>query len=70
MQPVFRTPEDIRADSDQRAQEEQTRQDAIELVLMYAQDLVDMWPTITLRTLGTVTNKINTLRLALKQVKR
>jgi hypothetical protein len=46
------------------------RATAMELVVSYANDLVKMWPTVTMRTLGTVTKKIADLKEALELAKR
>jgi hypothetical protein len=43
--------------------------EALEWALMCAQDIVDKWPTLTLRSLGTMTKSINTLKEALTKVK-
>lgn len=70
-QHVFlRTPEAIRESMDQRRQEETQRAEALELVLSYAHDLVNMWPTVTIRTLSRVTDKIKALKEALELAKR
>lgn len=63
------TPENIRARSDARAKKDQDRKDAMELVLLYAQDIVDSWPKMTLRTLGQMTGKIGALKEALTLLK-
>lgn len=49
---------------------EQANPDDVELALSYARELVDMWPNVTMRTLGTVTKKIVALREALELAKR
>lgn len=46
------------------------KQEAIELALIYAQDIVNTWPQLTMRTLGTMTDRINTLRQALEEIKK
>ena len=50
-----------------RAQQAEKRSEAVEFVLMYAQDIVEMWPTVTLRTLWKVTDKVASLKSALKE---
>lgn len=42
--------------------------EALEWALMCAQEVVDRWPTLTLRTLGTMTKTIDTLKEALSKV--
>lgn len=46
------------------------RAEALELVEAYAQDIVDAWPTLTMRTLGTMTQRIETLKQALQAAKK
>lgn len=60
-----RTPEQIRESVDKRQREEEQRKMATELLITYAQELVDMWPGITLRTLGQATKKVADLKEAL-----
>lgn len=43
--------------------------EALRLVVSYAQDIVDAWPKMTLRTLGQMTNRIKALKEALDLVK-
>lgn len=38
-----------------------------EYVIAYANDIIDIWPTITFRTLSRVTEKLATLKAAIKQ---
>ena len=45
-------------------------QEAVELILICAQDIVNAWPTLTMRTLGTMTNRIDTLRQALEATQK
>lgn len=52
-----------------RALAAEKRLENLDLVLICAQDLVKMWPTVTIRTLGTVTKAIDTLRQALEASK-
>lgn len=42
------------------------KMESYQLLALYAQELVDMWPTITLRTLSKATAKIADLKEALK----
>jgi hypothetical protein len=44
----------------------QISKEAMDLVLICAQDIVNAWPALTMRTLGTMTNRIDTLRQALE----
>jgi len=47
-------------------EKERNRKDeAIELVLLCAQDIVDGWPTLTFRTIVNMTKKVDTLKQAL-----
>ena len=43
--------------------------EALQLVLICAQDIVKAWPALTMRTLGTMTNRIDTLKQALEAAK-
>lgn len=43
--------------------------EAIQLVLSYAQDIVEAWPTMTLRTLWKMTTKVEALKQALELLK-
>lgn len=52
----------------QEAKKEQ--QEAMELVLLCAQDIVSGWPTLTFRTIGGMTKKVDTLKQALEAVKK
>ena len=45
------------------------QKEAIELVLICAKDIVDAWPTLTFRTLVSMTKRIDTLAQALKEIK-
>jgi hypothetical protein len=47
-----------------------SKQEAVELLVAYAQDIVDAWPNLTMRTLSTMTARVNTLRQALEEVKK
>ena len=46
------------------------KDEAIELALLCAQDIVDGWPTLTFRTIGSMTKKVDTLKQALDAVKK
>jgi hypothetical protein len=43
---------------------------ALELVVLYAKDIVETWPKMSMRTLGQMTQRIDTLRQALEAVKK
>jgi hypothetical protein len=45
------------------------RKEAQELALICAQDIVDAWPTLTMRALGSMTGRIETLKQALEAAK-
>lgn len=45
---------------------EQEKNEALELAIICANDIVAAWPKITIRTLGEMTKRIDTLRQALK----
>jgi hypothetical protein len=47
-----------------------SRQEALELVMVCAQDIVDAWPKLTFRTIGSMSNRIDTLRQALGATRR
>lgn len=49
---------------------EATKQEALHLVVVCATDIVNAWPTLTLRTLGTMTNKVDTLKQAVNEYKK
>jgi hypothetical protein len=51
------------------AQQEKNRTEALALVFICAQDIVDAWPKLTMRTLGQMTARIETLRQALAAAK-
>jgi hypothetical protein len=53
-----------------RALEAESKLEAYQLVGSYVQDLIDMWPTITMRTLYKVTAKIADLKEALELAKK
>ena len=46
------------------------RLEELELVVAYAQDIVNDWPQLTMRQLGNMTQKVNTLRQALEAAKK
>jgi hypothetical protein len=54
---------------DQKSPYEQ-RAEAIELVFICAQDIVKAWPELSIRTLGQMTKRIDTLRQALEAAKK
>jgi len=47
---------------------EQNRTEQLELVVLIAKDIVALWPTITFRTLGKMTEKVALLGAALKVI--
>jgi hypothetical protein len=49
--------------------EQSERDEALQLALVCAQDIVNAWPTLTMRTLGTMTKRIDTLKQALEAAK-
>jgi hypothetical protein len=49
--------------------EQDERAEALQLALVCAQDIVNAWPTLTMRTLGTMTTRIDTLKQALEASK-
>jgi len=53
----------------ERALKAEKRLEALEYVLAYANDIVELWPTITMRTLWKMTDKVASLKDALKQSK-
>lgn len=67
--PLFSTPEDIQERARVRRQEEQNHKEALDLVLICAQDIVDAWPKMTMRTLADMTKRMDTLRQALEAAK-
>lgn len=42
----------------------------IEMVMLYARDIVDAWPQVSLRSLGEMSQRIDTLRQALEAAKK
>lgn len=49
---------------------ERQNSEAMDLVLICAQDIVDAWPQTTIRTLGQMTKRMDTLRQALEALKK
>lgn len=49
---------------------ELAKQEALQLVVVCATDIVNAWPTLTLRMLGSMTNKIDTLKQAINEYKK
>lgn len=49
---------------------ELAKQEALQLVVVCATDIVNAWPTLTLRMLGSMTNKIDTLKQAVNEYKK
>jgi hypothetical protein len=54
------------AEDQAKARVKQIQDETLELALAYAQDIVNIWPNVSIRTLSTVTDKVNALREALK----
>lgn len=50
--------------------EQKRKEEALHLVISYATDIVDMWPTVTLRTLYKVTDKVATLKQAITEYRK
>lgn len=57
------------SDIEQEAIFDHQRAEAMELVLICAQDIVNAWPTLTMRTLGSMTKRMETLKQALEAAK-
>ena len=49
---------------------ELAKQEALHLIVVCATDIVNAWPTLTLRMLGSMTNKIDTLKQAVNEYKK
>jgi hypothetical protein len=47
-------------------EESQKRMEALEMIASYAKDIVEAWPSTTMRTLGQMTQRVNSLRQALE----
>jgi hypothetical protein len=45
------------------------QKEARQLALICAQDIVEAWPTLTMRTLGSMTKRMETLKQALEAAK-
>lgn len=50
-----------------RAEKAESELEGYKLMSLYVKELVDMWPSVTLRTLYKVTEKINTLSQTLSK---
>lgn len=50
-----------------RAERAEKKLESLEYVIAYANDIVETWPTITMRTLWKMTEKVATIKEALKQ---
>lgn len=50
-----------------RSERAEKRLEAMEYVIAYANDIVETWPSITMRTLWKMTEKVATIKEALKQ---
>lgn len=50
-----------------RALKAEARVEALELVALYARDVIHMWPQFTLRTIGNMTSLINTMQQAINR---
>lgn len=50
-----------------RAERAEKRLESMEYVIAYANDIIESWPNITIRTLWKMTEKVATLKNALKQ---
>jgi len=57
------------SDFEQRAINAEKRLESVELLLLFVKDIVDLWPTITVRTLWKMTDKVSSLKECLKQIK-
>ena len=49
---------------------EKQKEEALQLVIVCATDIVNAWPTVTLRTLWSMTNKIDILKQAVNEYKK
>jgi hypothetical protein len=49
----------------ERALKAEKRLVAVELLVSYAKDIVTAWPTLTIRTLGSMTTRVENLKQAL-----
>jgi hypothetical protein len=48
-----------------RAEKLEKEVESLELVVVCATDIVNAWPTLTMRLLGAMTNRVDTLKQAL-----
>jgi hypothetical protein len=55
---------------ERRIRELEERNEQLEMVASFAQDVVDFWPTMTIRTIRFMIPKMNLLKEALGLVKR
>ncbi len=69
MEAILRTPEENRRRADKLHAETQAREEALALVLSYAQDVVDFWPLMTLRTIRVMIPKMQALKEALEMLR-
>lgn len=51
-----------------RAEQAEEKLKALELVILCANDIVKAWPSMTIRLIGAMTNRVDTLRQALEAV--
>ncbi len=70
MEAILRTPEENRRRADEQRAKSQAKQEALELVLSYAQDVVDFWPLMTLRTIRVMIPKMAALKEALEMYRK
>lgn len=70
MEAILRTPEENRRRADAQRTASQAKQEALELVLSYAQDVVDYWPQMTLRTIRVMIVKMASLKEALEMYRK
>ena len=49
-----------------RAEAAEKKLEALELVIICANDIVKAWPSMAIRTIGTMTNRVDTLKQALE----
>jgi hypothetical protein len=55
---------------DARLARQDQKAEVLQLVLICAQDIVDAWPELTMRKLGEMTKRIDTLRQALEAARK
>jgi hypothetical protein len=58
--------DNIKEIQDEKRLRNDARKMAMELILICARDIVDAWPHTTMRTLGNMTKRMDTLRQALE----